>query len=396
MNSWSWTRRVAGSRSQREAGACLLRQCVLDAKAFDPGIATRLLAQTSPEIVLSLADYHGVTGMSYERLRSVDGAPLLLVEALRERYVGAVQAHLRVIWELARVKPILDATGARWAVIKGPAAVERLYTAPGQRPYLDLDLLVDPAAFRDVLAALQAAGSQLLDRNWMVLRRDLLGEVHLLLPGGTPLDLHWNLINMNRGRMSIDSAEVLDRAAQADLGGVTVGTLDPADMVVHLAVHAALSGGDKLLWLKDIERAATVLDPPWERVVERARRWNVAAPTGLILSRARDVLAAPIPGWVAGQLLGPGSARLVHLVERASPWDLSVGRLTAASHVVSRTISHGPVRAALWFVRRSARSLDPREPVASSAFTARGDDRDREAFIDAVVRWAPRGDPVHP
>jgi hypothetical protein len=359
--------------------------CTRDPSAFDVATASALLARTSPEILLALAEYHGVTGLAYERLRTLPSAPEGLVATLHDRYIRAVQGHLRVIWGLAQLQPLLDATGAPWAVIKGPAAVELLYTTPGQRAYLDLDLLVAPSAFRDVLTALEAAGSEVMDRNWARLRKDMLGEVHVQHPRGTSLDLHWNLINMNRGRMSIDTAEVLGRAVRREIGGIVLPVLDPTDTVVHLAVHAALSGGDRLLWLKDIELAASTLDPSWEAVVERAHRWNVAAPAGLILGRARDVLDAPIPQWVPAQLLGRRTARLVQLVERLSPWELSVGRLTAASHVISRSVSLGLVGASLWFVRRSLRSLDPREPAASSAFTARGDEADREAFIEAVV-----------
>jgi hypothetical protein len=345
---------------------------------------------------MALAEYHGMTGMVYERLRSIESAPVPLLAELHDRYARAVQGHLRVIWELAQLQPLLDATGARWAVVKGPVAVELLYSAPGQRAYQDLDVLVDPAAFRDVLASLEAAGSKVMDRNWALLRRELLGEMHLRMPRGTSLDLHWNLLNMNRGRMWIDTAEVLDRSVRRDLGGVVVPTLDPADTVIHLAVHAGVSGGDRLLWLKDIERAASLLDPPWGDVVERARRWNVAAPAGLILGRAKEVLAADIPAWVPGQLLNSRSTRLVHLVERFSPWELSVGRLTAASHVVSRSISHGLLGATAWFVRRSIRSLDRREPAASSAFTPRGDEADRQAYLDAVVRSSTGGRRAQP
>jgi hypothetical protein len=218
-----------------------------------------------------------------------------------------------------------------------------------------------------------------------VLRRDLLGEVHLLLPGGTPLDLHWNLINMNRGRMWIDSREVLARSVTAEIGTLTVRVLDPEDMLLHHAVHAAVSGGDKLLWLKDIERVATVLQPDWQALIDRARACGVAAPAGFILARTRDVLDAPIPAAVPRALLPRPVMPLVRLVERISPWELSVGRLTAASHVVSRSISHGPAGATMWFIRRSLKRLDPREPEASSAFTPRGDEGDRQAFIDAVV-----------
>lgn len=390
MNAWSWTRRVQGSRAQRKAAAELLTQCVRDPSSFDLGTAAGVLAQSSPEIVLAMADYHGVSGMVYERLQALEAAPEPFMAELRERYASAVHGHMRVLWELGQVQSVLDGIRAPWAVIKGPAAVELLYSAPGQRAYNDLDLLIDPGAFRDVLDALLASGARMLDRNWARIRREMLGEVHLLLPGGTPLDLHWNLINMNRGRMRVDSTEVLRRAGRTDLGGVSVCTLDPVDTVVHLALHAAISGGDKLLWLKDVERAAVVLAPSWEAVVERARRWNVAAPVGLILGRSLRVLSAPIPAWVPGRLLGAGSTRLVRIVERASPWEFSVGRLTAASHILSRNIGEGPVAASLWFVRRSFHYLDPREPARSSTFTTRGDDADRKAFIDAVIRSGTR------
>ena len=383
MTSWSWTRRIEGPRTQRDAAAQLLTHCV--GPTFDPATAARLVTRTSADIILALADYHGVAGLAYERLRKVEAATPFITD-LHDRYTRAVQGHMRIMWELAHLQPVLDATGARWAVIKGPVAVEVLYGSPGERAYLDLDVLVEPAAFRDVLTALQDSGSELLDRNWTLLRRDLLGEVHLRLPGGTPLDLHWNLINMNRGRMWIDTPELLERSTSTNLGGVTVRTLDPVDFLTHLAVHAALSGGDRLMWLKDVERAAVVLDPSWESVVERARRWRVGAAVGLILARTRDVLGAPIPADVPARLLTARSARLVRLTERASPWEQSVGRLTAASHVVSRAISHGPIRAVLWFVRRALSRLDPREPAASSVFTSSGDARDREAYLEAVVR----------
>jgi hypothetical protein len=385
MSSWSWTRRIEGPRSDRHATARLLTQAVRREGIVDHAGAADLVGRVAPRMILSLAHYHGVAGMLYEQLRPVEGVPEPLMAALRAAYDRGVQGHLRVLWELARIQAVLAPTGVRWVVIKGPAAVEQLYANPGQRTYQDLDVLVDPAGFADVLAALQEAGSEVLDRNWTVLRRELLGEVHLRLPGGTPLDLHWNLINMNRGQMWIDSAELLERSVATKLGGVPAATLDAEDTVLHLAIHAALSGGDKLLWLKDIERASAILDPRWETVVERARRWGVTAPTGLILERTLHVVDAQIPAWVPSTLLGRRSRRVVQLVERASPWELSVGRLTAASHVVSRSISQGPLRASGWFLRRLVKRLDPREPVASSAFTPRGDDRDRQAFIQAVV-----------
>lgn len=390
MTSWSWTRRIDGPRSERLAVVRLLVEAVRAGGIQDVAAASALLTHVSPDMVLGLARFHGVSGLVLTPFRAIEGAPAELIRALRDDYDRGVERHLRVLWEMSRLRTVLEPTGARWAVIKGPVAVERLYRGPGERSYQDLDLLVEPARFERVLAALAADGSEVLDRNWTLLRSDLLGEVHLQLPAGTPLDLHWNLINMNRGRMRVDSPEILGRTITIDASGVALPTLGPEDTIVHLALHAALSGGDKLLWLKDVERAATLLEPRWDLVVERARRWGVAAPTGLILSRAAEVLGAPIPADVPAALIGPRARRLIRRIERVSPWELSVGRLTAATHVVSRTSSLGFLGAAVWFARRAAKRLDPREPRASSVFTSRGDEHDRSAYF-ADVAASPDG-----
>lgn len=384
-NSWSWSRRVEGRRSDRLAIARALIDCARADGPRDPSGAVEILARSSSQTVMALVRFHGVGGLLYQALRPLDGVPTELIADLRSEYDQAVQGHLRMLWELAHLQPTLDATGVPWAIVKGPVAVERLYLDPGLRAYQDLDLLVDPAGFRVVIEALRTSGSEVLDRNWTLLREDLLGEVHLRLRGGTPLDLHWNLINVDRGDMWVDSSEVLGRVIRTTLGGVAAGILDPEDTLVHLAMHAALSGGDRLRWLTDIDRAARALEPDWELVSERSRRWGVAEPVGLMLGRTRAVLSSPIPSSVPAALLGAPSRRFVRLAERVSPWELSVGRLTALSHVVSRNIAKGPIGATAWLVRRAIKWLDPREPAASSAFTPRGGEQDRAAFIDAVV-----------
>jgi hypothetical protein len=308
-----------------------------------------------------------------------------VLDPLHERYASAVRNHIRVLWDLNHIRPIMDRTGVAWAVLKGPAVVDLLYGAAGQRTYQDLDLLVDPSGFADVLAALQQSGSPLLDRNWRMLRREMRGQVHLVLQGGTPLDLHWDLINDHRGRMSIDAQEVLSRTDRADLGGILAPTLDPTDMLIHLAVHASVSGGDKLVWLKDLERAVIVRPPSWDAVVERSRAWNVAAPAGLILARAHRILNASVPSWVPHQLLGSRLARITQVVDRISPPEQSLGGPTPG-RLLARTIGHGVLGGSRMLLERWFAHLDPREPEASSPFTAAGDRGDQAAFMHGVGR----------
>lgn len=376
-------------RTQVERATKLLGLLLQDNGGVDPDRAGRLLALTTPDVVLAVARYHGVAGLISPVLLRLNGAPEMLLAELRTDFDASVHRHLLSTWELSRLKATLDPTGVPWVVIKGPAAVELLYGGQGGRLYQDLDVLVDPSGFRDVLSALEASGLRQLDRNWAVLRRDMRGEVHYGGATRLEIDLHWNLVNMYRGRMRISTRELLARAADVRLAGVDVSTLDPTDSLIHLCVHAAISGGDRILWLKDIERAVAVRPPVWDDVVARSRRWHVAAPVGLMLARSARFLGAGAAGEVVSDLLGPGARRFIRGIDRLFPWQLALGRLASPNRLMVRSIGQGPIGASVWLVVRSIRNLDPGQEQASSAFTPGGDDRDRAAFIASVMASEP-------
>lgn len=336
-----------------------------------------------------MATYHRVGGLAYQRLRSLP-VPESLAGGLRAMYDEAVHRHMQTVWVLGRIQPVLDASTARWSVIKGPVLSELAYRDPGLRTYADLDLLVEPRRFREVVAQLELTGAKLLDRNWKVIRRETFGELHLLLDAGVMLDLHWSLVTIYRGRTAMSSTEMLARRERVTLAGVPAWSLDPVDRLLHLAVHAALSGADKLVWLKDIDLAAGLPGVNWDAVAERAERWRVAAPVGLMLSRVAGTLGTPIPDGLPDRLLGRYYSGLVRLVDRVSPWQHALGRVTTPSLLLSRSIGQGPLGGARWLVRRSIRNLDPREPEASLAFTPRGDTSDRDAFFEAVASAEPQ------
>jgi hypothetical protein len=363
----------------------LLGHSLRETGGLEPERGARLLALSRPEVIWSLARYHGVSGLVYQRLQSLPGAPDSLLAALRSDFEASVHRHLRSTWELSQLKPMLDGTGVPWAVVKGPAAVELLYGGRGGRLYHDLDVLVDPSGFSQVLSALEASGLQQLDRNWAVLRREMRGEVHYRGASPLEIDLHWNLINMYRGRFRVPTSELLQRAVAVHLAGVEVCTLDPTDSLIHLCLHAAISGGDRIMWLKDIERAVTVRTPAWDDVVSRSRRWNVAAPVGLMLSRSAQFLGVQLPAGVIQDLISPGAMRLIRAVDRLFPWQRALGRLTSPNRLMARSIGQGPVRGAVWLVVRSIRNLEPDQERASSSFTPGGTEGDRTAFIESVM-----------
>ena len=340
-----------------------------------------------PELI-EAAEYHRVGGALYPSLQTCADLPAEYIAPFRSIYQTAVLQHMRGIAGLRHLAPILDASGSRWAVIKGPALVEAVYGDPGSRPYADLDIVVEPGGFDRVLRRLADEGLHPLDRNWRHIRRSMLGELHFVLPSGLPVDLHWHLVNMYRGPIRIDAAELLERSNRIDVGGTLVPVLEPSDALLHLAIHGTLSGGDRLLWIVDVARSAQVQPPDWSELTTRARRWRVAPPVGLMLERARVHLDAPIPTPVSRALLGRRYRAANRLVQRVSPWQTARGRLTVPSLVLARSMALGFRGAAWWLASRTVAALDPREPARSSNFRAAGSAADFQAYVQAVVASA--------
>ena len=254
--------------------------------------------------VVDAARYHRVVGWVYRALRDVPGADESVVDRLRGLHRAAARSHLRVTAALATTAEALDGAGVRWLVFKGPVLSECVYRVPEMRLYRDLDLLVARADFGTSLRALEGAGATLLDHNWPLIRRDGYGELNLVERFGTPLDLHWQLLFSRelRDRFPIPVDDVIDRSEEVTVRGRAVRTLDPTDSLLHLAFHAALNGGDRLIWLKDLEQSIAHRSPDWDTFVERAHRWRVQVLVALMLERAQRSVGANVPDGVVEAL----------------------------------------------------------------------------------------------
>ena len=383
--------RLRAPRAQRDAASALLIRIARGEPLAPPDVA----ALTDPDMArtfLTLARFHRVDGLAYEALRSTGVQPDVLKE-LVSSYDASVHRHARTLWALSKAAETLHPLGCRWVVVKGPVLVEYLYWGrPGTRPYFDLDLLVEPRAFGDALEALQHDGAELLDRNWAGIAHSMRGEVHLRLAPGVLLDLHWNLIDMHRNAMDFGTDDLLSRLRVEGIAGVATPMPDAEDSVLHLAFHAAYSGGDRLLWLKDVQRAAEVWQPDWEVIEDRAARARIAPAVGLILERARRVLGADVPPELTLRMTGQLAARIAGLVDRVSPWQYGLGRFAAPSRILSRSIGHGPAGAARWVAARVLRNLDPWQERRTSTFTERGGEADKRRYIESVAAMGRDGD----
>jgi Uncharacterised nucleotidyltransferase len=212
-----------------------------------------------------------------------------------DELLGAARA-LVVDAATAEAIGVLAAAGVRCLLLRGPALAALLYDAPAQRPYVDVDLLVEP----ERLAAAEAA----LERHGLTE-----SPLEAAFPEGRPQHAHtWRtssgqVVDLHRTLIGIgappDTAwRLLSRESETMvLQGVDTEIPSVATRAVIVALHAAHHVDDAGQALSDLERALTRLAPA---------AWFEAA--GL----ARELEA--VEAFVAGLDLSPrGQAKLLQL-----------------------------------------------------------------------------------
>jgi hypothetical protein len=214
------------------------------------------------------------------------------------------RARRAVDGELRCAAGLLESAGIAWMVLKGPV-VAATYPDPQVRTYRDLDIVVERHRFGDAVALFEAAGYELVDRNWALMAREGIGQVHLVRPGGIGIDLHFHLLSNRslRRHFALDMDEVFAGSRPVDLGGVTCQTPGPEHTLLHLCLHAALEGADRLVWLCDVRYVILAERLSWDRLVDCAQRWRVHLVAGTVLDRARRVVGAQVPDEVVRTLI---------------------------------------------------------------------------------------------
>lgn len=299
-------------------------------------------------------------------------------EWLRGDVLMATARHLKTRADLATIGPVLDGAGVPWAVVKGPVLAEHWYAEHGSRSYGDLDLLVLGRGLRDVLDALQGAGCRLLDTNWSLSLRQRRAELTVMLPHGTPLDLHWHLLNNpeHRAQFLLDIHQVLGRRQVVDVAGQACPTLDRVDTLLHLCLHTILSGGRRLAWYVDLSEVLRGFDD-WTELVARSQAARADLLVAVALDRVRRLTGATVPDPVLRRLVAHGRAWFgaVRGLDALRPLgDPRVDRLTGQLVVRStQRGTGGSLAAAFRTVRRDLWTPlfhEPRHPWLSRTLAA--------------------------
>jgi Uncharacterised nucleotidyltransferase len=315
------TFRAVVSGNNRHSVGALLAAVVSVGRAA--GVSTEALRRHEAALV-DRALLHRVPGPVAAAYRS---RGLEVPERLRSSQIEASVSRMTALHDLDFMSGVLAAHDVEFLTFKGQVLTTLVGGDDWERPTLDLDVLVQGAQLEKAVDLLVGRGAAHLDLNWPRMRDDVLGELHLVLPSGTALDLHWHLLvrSSTRSAFAPDHPALFANSRTIDLDGSAVRTFGPAETLVYSCLHGAISGGHRLVWLVDIERLVANDQPDWDEVVRVVSSWRCGLVVGAMLLRTRAELGLEVPQAVVEQLVPSRGMRLaMEAVDRVR----SVGDVT--------------------------------------------------------------------
>jgi hypothetical protein len=246
----------------------------------------------------------------------------------RAGFDDPVMARLRGVYRLwwvrnrrllHGIRPAVDAlaeAGVDALALKGlPLAFEH-YPAFALRPMVDADLAVRPA---DVDRALHCLAA----RGWIPVRapdghqRRHWHAVLLRGPDRCDIDLHWRPL-----REAGDDAEAFWPTARAcESSGLRIQAPDATDLLLHTVVHGAeWNPVPPVRWVADAVLLLRQGEIDADRLVSRARAWNVALRLARGLAYVEHRFDTKAPAGVVERLTEPPIPRLERIEARLVQW----------------------------------------------------------------------------
>jgi hypothetical protein len=188
---------------------------------------------------------------------------------------------------LAEVARALDSEGIPIIVLKGPSIARWLYDDEGERPYLDIDVLVSPSDAASVERVLARAGFE--RRGLESLEGDRPhASFALRRADGVAVDLHTTFLGVGVPAATLWS-ELSKHTDRMTVAGATVTILDPPARALVLALHAAKDGGRVAKAREDLRRGALRLpEDVWRKTAELADRLDASPALAAGLRRAPE------------------------------------------------------------------------------------------------------------
>lgn len=254
-----------------------------------------------------LAMSHGQSPIVYARLEPFLPKPLPVeLLQLKADAVRLMQYALIHTGEMKRLVPILRANGIETLVFKGPALSQSIYGRIALRPFLDLDILVQPQDVARAWSCLQAEGYMLSSgASREQLREHMQAGNHLMLystHSNECVELHWALFPRTRATF-FDTRGAWARRVPIVVQETTIMTLAPRDLIHFLCLHGTKHAWSRLAWLTDLAwfiHTYPLFD--WETLLEEARKSGTQRMVLVGLALAHELFASPLAQEVTHQI----------------------------------------------------------------------------------------------
>ncbi|HLX63695.1 MAG TPA: nucleotidyltransferase family protein [Planctomycetota bacterium] len=254
---------------------------VFNGRRAEEWIAQRL------DPLLDLAGDHGLIALVHDALQK-QGAEISdeWNETAAELALNA-SVHVKAATELSAAFEVakVDAVFA-----KGLALALTVYEKPALRPFVDIDVLIEPLSLKRADAVLREQGIALVAKS---LKNPIeCSYMREKLPGfPIHIDLHWSYTGDDglQAPARVPIGEILSRTKIVN--GIRVPSDE--DTLLLAAGNMPRKAAQPLMLVVDFARMAR-MNLKWDAVRERATRWHVRTGLWLGLELARSLLNAPV------------------------------------------------------------------------------------------------------
>lgn len=316
--------------SEKELGSILCRLA-------DPENHTHNPAADILPLIIDAAMDHGVGSIVYRKLAG--RAEAFLLADLKREVEGLAALSLVHSLVATRIRSAIG-TGAKATIVKGPVFAARLYPMAADRPFTDLDLLVETADHPEVSSALERGGFRRIQKAFFD-RSEASEEQKWVLPeiSAVLVELHSNLVHYPALRRKVTFG-------YAQLAASGEGNPEaPLALFFTAIVHASLGHKfHQLRMLVDVLQAWRKLGQNDRQSLSKvARALGAEMETALCLKLVSDLFELPDAGAVAASLVTtPATRAALSLVDAPALLAAPHSRLSWLRRHAFRFMQHLP------------------------------------------------------
>jgi hypothetical protein len=224
--------------------------------------------------------------------------PTAILNSMREEFIANSQTCLYLFSELRNVLRLFDENGITTVAFKGPILSVAVYGGMALRQAGDIDILIEPGAFRQAKDLLSSVGYRLhppLTESQLASQLRSHCEIEFWSNGVSVVDLHLGL-SPKSFHFGLDSQRVIERSKTISIQGTSLLTFSNEDTILYLCYHGSKHYWSRLEWISSLaEFIRSTEEIDWSIVIARANRARARRmlTTGLILAQALGDVDVP-------------------------------------------------------------------------------------------------------